>query len=65
MTILNQFEVSSGITTSGLPTVEQFPMIAETGHDVVINLAMPDHELSIANEGEKVICNIAEKRFIP
>ncbi len=54
MTILNQFEISDKITTSGQPTAEQFALIAESGHQVVINLAMPDHQDSIANEGEIV-----------
>ena len=54
MTILNQFEVSDRITTSGQPTRDQFATIADSGHEVVINLAMPDHEHSIPNEGELV-----------
>lgn len=54
MTILNQFEVSTGITSSGQPTSDQFAQIAESGHEVVINLAMPEHENSISNEGEIV-----------
>jgi protein tyrosine phosphatase (PTP) superfamily phosphohydrolase (DUF442 family) len=54
MTILNQFEISKEITTSGQPTSDQFSIISKSGHDVVINLAMPDHESSISNEGEIV-----------
>jgi protein tyrosine phosphatase (PTP) superfamily phosphohydrolase (DUF442 family) len=54
MTILNQFEVSDNITTSGQPTQDQFSQISASGHSVVINLAMPDHENSISNEGEIV-----------
>jgi protein tyrosine phosphatase (PTP) superfamily phosphohydrolase (DUF442 family) len=54
MTILNQFEVSDNITTSGQPTEDQFASIFGSGHDAVINLAMPDHENSISNEGEIV-----------
>lgn len=54
MTILNQFKVSDGITTSGQPTPDQFSSISDSGHEVVLNLAMPDHENSIPNEGEIV-----------
>lgn len=54
MTILNQYEVSDEITTSGQPAEEEFATISDSGHDVVINLAMPDHENSIPNEGEIV-----------
>ncbi len=54
MTILNQYEISESITTSGQPTAEQFSTITASGHQVVINLAMPDHQDSIANEGEIV-----------
>jgi len=54
MTILNEFEISEGITTSGQPTLDQFSIISSSGHAVVVNLAMPDHENSISNEGEIV-----------
>lgn len=54
MTIFNYFAVSENISTSGQPEADQFSMIAESGHEVVINLAMPGHEKSIANEGELV-----------
>ncbi len=54
MAILNQFEVSDGITTSGQPKADEFSVISDTGHEVVINLAMPEHEDSIPNEGQIV-----------
>ena len=54
MTILNEYRVSDGITTSGQPTEDQFEGISTSGHEVVINLAMPNHENSIDNEGEIV-----------
>ena len=49
--ILNQFEFSPTIATSGQPQREQFADIAAAGYEVIINLAMPDHEHSIADEG--------------
>ena len=54
MAILNHFQVTENIASSGQPTVEQFEEIASFGYDVIINLAMPDHENSIANEGSLV-----------
>ena len=51
MTILNQFEVSENITTSGQPRPGEFSIISDSGHEVVVNLAMPDHENSVPNEG--------------
>ena len=54
MTILNHFAVSDSISTSGQPTADQFESIAAEGFEVVINLALPDHKKSIANEGALV-----------
>jgi protein tyrosine phosphatase (PTP) superfamily phosphohydrolase (DUF442 family) len=54
MPILNQFQVTDKIASSGQPTQEQFGEIAAGGYEVVINLAMPDHENSIASEGSLV-----------
>ena len=54
MAILNHFQVTDDIASSGQPTVEQFDEIASGGYDTIINLAMPDHENSIANEGSLV-----------
>jgi protein tyrosine phosphatase (PTP) superfamily phosphohydrolase (DUF442 family) len=54
MAILNHFQVTDDIASSGQPTVEQFDEIASRGYDAIINLAMPDHENSIANEGSLV-----------
>ena len=54
MAIINHFQVTDDISSSGQPTVEQFDEISSGGFDVVINLAMPDHENSIANEGSIV-----------
>ena len=54
MAILNHFQVTDDIASSGQSTVEQFDEIASGGYDTIINLAMPDHENSIANEGSLV-----------
>ncbi|MEP0202652.1 MAG: protein tyrosine phosphatase family protein [Halioglobus sp.] len=54
MTILNYFQATDHIASSGQPTKEQFNDIASEAYDVVINLAMPDHKNSIDNEGSLV-----------
>jgi protein tyrosine phosphatase (PTP) superfamily phosphohydrolase (DUF442 family) len=54
MAILNQFKATEDIASSGQPTEAQFEEIASGGYDAIINLAMPDHENSIANEGSIV-----------
>ena len=54
MDILNYFLVSENLATSGQPSKEQFKQIAEAGYDVLINLAMPDHENSIEDQGRIV-----------
>lgn len=54
MSIINYFQVTDRIASSGQPTEKQFDEIAEGGYDAVINLAMPDHENSIAIEGSIV-----------
>ena len=52
--IRNFVELSSNVGTSGQPTEEQFKLIAESGYETVINLAMPDHPDSIPHEGSIV-----------
>ena len=52
--IRNFVELTNKIGTAGQPTVEQFKVISDNGYKHVINLAMPDHQDSIANEGELV-----------
>jgi len=54
MAILNHYPITENIATSGQPTERQFADIAEGGYDVIINLAMPDHENAIAHEGSIV-----------
>lgn len=54
MAILNEFKLTPTICTSGQPSEDQFREIAAHGYQYVINLAMPNHEKSIANEGQIV-----------
>lgn len=54
MTIFSYYQATDDIATSGQPTKTEFGEIAENGYTVIINLAMPDHENSIANEGSIV-----------
>ena len=52
--ILNHFQVTDDIASSGQPTAQQFDEIASGGYHAIINLAMPNGENSIANEGSLV-----------
>jgi len=54
MDILNHYDVTGNIASSGQPSAAQFREIAARGYQVVINLAMPDHDNAIANEGSIV-----------
>ncbi|BAZ05494.1 protein tyrosine phosphatase family protein [Calothrix sp. NIES-3974] len=49
--ILNYYLVNDTLATSGQPTAAQLELIAANGYEVVINLAMPNSENAIANEG--------------
>ena len=49
--IRNFIQLTDYIATAGQPTAGQFQAIAEEGFGTVINLAMPEHPDSIANEG--------------
>ncbi|MGD2170529.1 MAG: protein tyrosine phosphatase family protein [Gammaproteobacteria bacterium] len=52
--IRNYVRLTPEIGTAGQPRREQFDTIAEAGFETVINLAMPDHQDSIADEGRLV-----------
>lgn len=52
--IRNFARLTDLIGTAGQPTREEFELIANEGYETVINLAMPDHEDSIPDEGEIV-----------
>lgn len=54
MSILNHYQITDQIASSGQPLENQFTEIAEGGYNAVLNLAMPDHDNSIANEGSVV-----------
>ncbi len=49
--ITNYVPLAEGLGTSGQPTREQFAEIAGAGYGTVINLAMPDSDHAIADEG--------------
>ena len=53
-TIRNFVALTNNVGTAGQPTTAQFKSIAEAGYESVINLAMPDHPESVANEGQLV-----------
>jgi len=52
--ISNYFALPMSLGTSGQPTVNQFTAIRAAGFDVVVNLAMPDSDNALANEGALV-----------
>jgi protein tyrosine phosphatase (PTP) superfamily phosphohydrolase (DUF442 family) len=49
--IVNYYQVTDKIATSGQPTREQFQEIAEAGYEATINLALPSSNHAIADEG--------------
>jgi protein tyrosine phosphatase (PTP) superfamily phosphohydrolase (DUF442 family) len=52
--ITNYVRMTDDIGSSGQPTREQFAAIAEAGFDAVINLALPDSDHAIPEEGSVV-----------
>ena len=52
--IYNYERLTDGIGTSGQPTPDQFQAIAAAGFKTVINLAMPDSDNALPNEGNLV-----------
>ena len=52
--IYNYHALPENLGSSGQPTGEQFATIRAAGYEVVINLAMPDSENAIADEGRMV-----------
>ena len=52
--IRNHIQVSENIASSGQPDVAEFQDIATAGYDVVVNLAMPDSDFAIPEEGNIV-----------
>lgn len=54
MDILNHYQITDLIASSGQPTSEQFRELAAQGYGVIINLVMPEHRQSICTEGSLV-----------
>ncbi|MEE4283634.1 MAG: protein tyrosine phosphatase family protein [Pseudomonadales bacterium] len=52
--ILNFVQLTPVVGTSGQPLAHQFQQIADVGYKTVINLAMPDSDNAIENEGNLV-----------
>lgn len=52
--IKNYIQVSERIASSGQPNREQFKSIAEAKYQIVINLAMPNSDTAIPEEGNIV-----------
>ena len=48
--IVNYIQATPRVATSGQPTEAQFSAIAESGYEVVINLAMPDSDNALEDE---------------
>lgn len=58
--ITNHMVVSDKLASSGQPTKSQFKDIAEAGFEVVINLAMPDSDYAIPEEG----CIVTARKMV-
>lgn len=55
--LLNFFQITENIGTSGQPTAEQFTLIASEGYAAVVNLAMADSDNALSNEA-KIIADL-------
>ncbi len=64
-TITNYLALPGGIASSGQPEEHQFRFIAEQGYGVVINLAMPNSENAIPEEGYIVTARSMRYAHIP
>jgi protein tyrosine phosphatase (PTP) superfamily phosphohydrolase (DUF442 family) len=63
--ITNYMLISDRIASSGQPEEMQFKDIAQAGYDVVINLAMPNSENAIPEEGYIVTARKMQYIHIP
>ncbi len=52
--IFNYVQYNERVATSGQPEIDEFDLIAQQGSQAVINLAMPNSDGAIANEGSIV-----------
>ena len=65
MEIINYLKIKEGIQTSGQPKVDDFAAIRVSGVHTVINLAMPDSETALSDEGKLVSENGMNYIHIP
>jgi protein tyrosine phosphatase (PTP) superfamily phosphohydrolase (DUF442 family) len=63
--IYNYIQLTERVGTSGQPSAEQFADIADAGYRNVINLALPDSDRAIANEGSLVTSHGMRYLHIP
>ncbi|MCG8427713.1 MAG: protein tyrosine phosphatase family protein [Chromatiales bacterium] len=63
--ILNFIQVTDRLASSGQPEDGQFKLIAEAGYEVVINLAMPNSDNAIPEEGYLVTARKMRYIHIP
>lgn len=63
--IINFYQVTDRLASSGQPNSAQFARIADAGYKAVINLAMPDSDNAITNEGEIVTSHDMSYIHIP
>lgn len=52
--LTNYCAITDDIGTAGQPTPEQFKLIAQAGYQTVVNLALPDSEHALSDEGSLV-----------
>ncbi len=52
--IRNYLQIDERLATSGMPGPGDFTIIARTGYEVVINLALPTSDHAMPNEGDLV-----------
>ncbi len=53
-TIINYYELSDGLVSSGQPSPEEFAAIQRAEYEVIINLVPEDASMALANEQEVV-----------
>lgn len=63
--LMNYYEYSGALASSGQPTKEQLPAVAEAGIEAVINLAPSTEPMAYADDGERVRALELEYVHIP
>lgn len=53
-TIINYYELSDGLVSSGQPTPEEFEALRDAGYQLIVNLVPTDASMALANEQEIV-----------